>query len=184
MAGGESVMAFDLGAGCPAVGTGRPCPTVWATPLDGTASQVVVGEDDRTIFVGTSAGTAYALDGDTGAVVWATPLGHGSIAQSPALAHGVLYFGTAEGAVVAVDGDDGSVQWSGTASAGGQPVTAQPVVAGDVVYVGSSDAVHAFALDGSDRWHAGLLAPAEGLAVAGGHLYLTSGTRLYGFAPA
>jgi outer membrane protein assembly factor BamB len=179
----QSVFASDLDARCPAVETRQACPTVWETPLDGTATPVVVGEDNRTIFVGTSAGTVYALDGDTGAVVWTTPVGHGSIDQSPALARGVLYFGTGDGTTVAVDSADGSVQWSGTPPAGAQPATTQPVVAGDVVYVGSRDAVDAFALDGSHRWHARLLNWAEGMAVAGGHLYVTSETRLYGFAP-
>lgn len=116
------------------------CP-VWVTPLDGTDSALPVLSDDQgTVYVGTNAGTVYALDATTGAIRWSAALGS-PVTDSPALADGTLYVPTEADGVVALDaaGCGASVcspRWTGPTVGA---VTQQPAVAGGVVFAGTAD---------------------------------------------
>jgi outer membrane protein assembly factor BamB len=108
----------------------------WGLPLDGsTGTPPVLGDDQRIVFVGTDAGTVYAVDATTATVVWSRSVGS-AVTDSPALAGGSLFVPTASGALVALAADTGAPQWAGS---GGSKITQQPAVAGGVVFTGSSD---------------------------------------------
>lgn len=113
------------------------CP-LWVTPVDGVAATApVIGSGGTRLYVGTDAGTLYALDAASGAVVWAAPMGAAVLAP-PALANGTLYVPTGDGRVVAVDAATGTTAWEAVA-----PTTAalreQPAVAGGLVFTGAAD---------------------------------------------
>jgi outer membrane protein assembly factor BamB len=108
----------------------------WGVPIDGsTSTPPVLGDDQRIVFVGTDAGTVYAVDATTATVLWSRAVGS-AVTDSPALAGGSLFVPTASGALVALDADTGAPQWAGS---GGSKLTQQPAVAGGVVFTGSSD---------------------------------------------
>lgn len=145
--GGNGVRAFlfDADARCQAE-PNYLCPN-WATPLDGTTATVpVLSSDEATAYVGTDAGTVYAVDTATGAVRWSAAVGS-AVTDAPALAHGSLFVPTASGGLVAVAADGCGAAtcgplWSATT---GSRVTQQPAVAGGVVFAGSADgSLHAF----------------------------------------
>ncbi|HKY68310.1 MAG TPA: PQQ-binding-like beta-propeller repeat protein, partial [Acidimicrobiales bacterium] len=102
---GQAVRAYSVTESRPGCGAtaNQECP-LWATAVDGTATRAVIGADleGSTVFVGTSAGTVYALDAVTGAVRWTATVG-AAVSASPALADGVLYVPTADGRLVALD---------------------------------------------------------------------------------
>lgn len=126
---------IDPPSPCPFAPYGM-CP-VWATPLDGGSSTApVLGVDQATVYVGTNAGTVYAVDAATGAIEWSGAVGSAVVA-SPALADGVLYVPTEGNGLVVLDAADGTPTWTGTTD--GAAVTEQPAVAADVVYVGTAE---------------------------------------------
>lgn len=192
---GHAVRAFAVAEARPGCGpTGRTmeCP-LWAAPIDGTNStNPVLAPDGSTVFVGTDAGTVYALDAATGAVRWTGAVGAG-VTASPALADGVLHVPTADGRLVALaaDGCGATVcgpQWS--ASTGGPPAV-QPAVAGGVVVTGNDDgSVDAFDAAGCGAatcpalWSADAGAAVTGApAVSAGRLYVgTADGRLVAYA--
>lgn len=136
---GNAVRSFPVAAGVANCGpSDEPryaCPQ-WITPVDGThSSSPVLSDDQATAYVGTDAGTLYALDTATGAIRWSLPVGS-PVAQSPALAYGTLFVPTASGALVALDAATGSRQWSTAATSA---LSAQPAVAGGVVVTGAAD---------------------------------------------
>jgi len=116
------------------------CP-LWVTQLDGTDSvSPVLSDDQATVYVGTDAGTVYALDAVTGNIQWSAPVGS-QVIDSPALANGRLYVPTESSGLVVLDATGcGSATcsplWAGPSSGA---VTQQPAVAGGVVFVGNSD---------------------------------------------
>jgi outer membrane protein assembly factor BamB len=111
------------------------CPS-WATPIDGTTATAPVLSDDESIaYVGTDAGTVYAVDTATGAIQWSAPAGS-AVTDSPALADGSLFVPTALGDLVVLGQATGAPLWS---SATGSRITQQPAVAGGVVFTGSAD---------------------------------------------
>jgi outer membrane protein assembly factor BamB len=173
------------------------CP-VWSTPVDGTgATSPVLSSDESTVYVGTTAGTVYALDAATGAVRWTAAVGAGVVA-SPALAEGKLYVPTTDGDLVVLDAAGCgaatcSPQWQGTTAG---PIRVQPAVAGGVVFTGSADAdgtVTAFDAAGCGTaaatcpslWDADTGSPVTGApAVAAGRLYVgTQDGFLYAMGP-
>jgi PQQ-like domain len=109
----------------------------------GTSSvSPVLGE---ALYVGTNAGTMYALDPATGAIQWSTSVG-AAISAPAAVADGTVFVPTADGRLVALDAATGGRSW--TASTGVE-LGVQPAVAGGVVFTGSDDgALHAFAAAG------------------------------------
>ncbi len=86
---------------------------------------------------GPTTGSAFALNGETGAIIWQTKLQQGAFG-GVAVANGLMFFTTLDGTIHALNTDTGAELWSdkllgGTAveSAGG--VT----VAGGMVYAGA-----------------------------------------------
>jgi outer membrane protein assembly factor BamB len=87
------------------------------------------------LYIGSSDGSLYALDADTGADGWSYATG-GAVHSSPAIWEGVVYFGSDDGKVYALDAATGAFKWS---YATGGHVSSSPVVSAGVVYVGSED---------------------------------------------
>jgi outer membrane protein assembly factor BamB len=152
-AGGNGVRGYALDGStdvCPQNST-YTCPT-WATPTDGTtATPPVLSDDEATTYVGTDAGTLYAVDTSDGAVRWTAALGS-AVTDAPALAGGRLYVPTAGGDLAVLDaaGCGGATTcaplWTAPA---GSSITQQPAVANGVVFTGSADgSLHAFAAAG------------------------------------
>jgi polyvinyl alcohol dehydrogenase (cytochrome) len=114
---------------------------------------------------------------------WKTSLRTG-LASSPTVVGGVLYFGGWNGQFYAINSSDGNVLWQQYVGKATAPedahcfqaigVSAQPVVAGDVVYVGGGDsAVYALQRNtGEIIWRVSLADPASGA-------YLWSSITLY-----
>ncbi len=186
VAGGTEVSSYDTAVPCPLIqgGPSRACTPTWSVTLDGGARPVVIGSDASALYVGTTAGTLYAIKATTGATLWKTSLGS-AVTQSPALADGVLYVPTASGSLAVVNAAGcGSttcpVRWTGITPAS---ISAQPAVAGGVVYAGSSDgSLTAFDATGCNGptcrpvWAGsttglGTASPVTGLAIAFGALY-------------
>lgn len=115
--------------------------TGWTSPIDGTeASAPVLSPDGTTVYVGTDAGTVYALGTPDGSVRW-TGVVEGGVSASPALADGTLYVPTGVGTLVAFPaGGCGTATcaalWS-TAEVSAHVV--QPAVAAGIVFTGSAD---------------------------------------------
>jgi PQQ-like domain len=116
------------------------CPG-WVAPLDTPPSTLpVIAPDQGTVYVGTEAGTLYAVDAASGAVEWTAALG-ARVGAAPALAEGTLYVPTADGRVAALAaGGCGAATcaplWEAST---GSAIRVQPAVAGGVVYTGSAD---------------------------------------------
>lgn len=192
----DQVQRYDATTPCPydEPGSSVPvCSSLWARPVGGTATPVVIGDDD-TVFAGSADGTLYALGADTGGIRWTTRLGS-PVTKAPALAGGVLHVATADGRLSAISAGGCDtfrcpVLWT---TASGREVTVQPAVAGGVVYVGSADgSLQAFDAAGCGSgtcppiWTADAGAPVQGgLAVFNGRLYVGTANALvaYGLPP-
>ncbi|HKE76519.1 MAG TPA: PQQ-binding-like beta-propeller repeat protein [Acidimicrobiales bacterium] len=177
-AGDTAVAAYDVDESHPGCGDdgSLECP-LWETAIDGAGTDPVLAPGgDSVVYVGTAAGTVYALDAGTGAVQWSTPVG-AAVAAPPALSAGVLYVPTSDGHLVALAAGDGAEQWRAATDGA---LLVQPAVAGGVVYTGSqSGNVEAFAAAGCGAatcpalWSAGAGAAITGApAVASGSLYV------------
>jgi outer membrane protein assembly factor BamB len=169
---------------------------VWATPLAGQVTgPPVLASDESTVYVGTSAGSLYALDAADGDVLWTAELG-GAPTAEPALADGTLFVPTAGSggarlvAVAAAGCGAPTCPASWTAPVGGRG--RQPAVAGGVVFVGTDggtvDAVAAAGCGAATCpavWSADVGAAVTGApAVSGGRLLVGTGDgRLLAFAP-
>jgi outer membrane protein assembly factor BamB len=144
---GNGVRGFPIedGHACPGAAALYHCPE-WAVPLNGTTSTPpVVSDDQNTVWVGTDAGTIYAVDTENATVRWSTPVGS-AVSDAPALANGSLYVPTDSGALVVLNADTGAQRWSG---ATGAAIRQQPAVAGGLVFTGSNDGtVSAFGASG------------------------------------
>lgn len=140
---GSNILAgWDLEPGCSVIVPPECTPPV-KTQLDGLPTGPVLSDDEATVYVGTSAGTLYAIDADTGAVRWRAALGS-AISQQPALTPSTsrLHAVTDGGSLVTLPaGGCGSavcpVPAGAVAALAGAPVRA-PAVAGGVVYVASA----------------------------------------------
>jgi PQQ-like domain len=192
-----AVRAFAPGAGtCKQVGDffvkSLSCPS-WVTVLDGApATSPVLAEDESTVYVGSDAGTVYALDAATGAVQWSTGVGS-AVSADPAVDAQRLYVPTAGGDLVALERSGGAVAFT---AAVGPSLTVQPAVAGEtggVVFTGASDGtVSAFAAAGCGTptcgplWEADAGGAVTGApAVSGGQVYVgTAEGRLVAYRPA
>jgi outer membrane protein assembly factor BamB len=109
------------------------CPS-WVTALDGsTATRPALAEGGEVAYVGTDAGTVYAVDGATGATLWARPVG-AAVVDTPARAGGSLYVPTAGQGLVVLDAAAGARQWSTAAAT----LVGQPAVAGGVVFTAAT----------------------------------------------
>lgn len=151
----------------------------WVTPVDGTAgTSPVLSADLATVYVGTDAGTVYALATADGSVRWSAPVGS-PVTAAPALADGTLHVPTASGRLVAVAaGGCGAPvcapTWSTAAEA---PIGVQPAVAAGVVFTGHDDGTVAAhdAATGEPRWSTDAGSRITGApAVAFGRLYVAT----------
>jgi hypothetical protein len=115
------------------------------------ASPAVVND---TVYVNSDSGKLYALKVSDGSVIWQTNFGSGSdhADDSPAVADGVVYVGSGNG-YYAFNASDGSNRWYFTSPYSPRwrtgYVYSSPVVAGNIVYFGSSDS-YVFALNASN----------------------------------
>jgi outer membrane protein assembly factor BamB len=188
----DQIQRYDTTTPCNVAEPGQDtpvCSSLWARPVGGTATPVVIGDDD-TVHAGSSDGTVYALRTDTGGVRWQTQLSS-PVTGAPALADGMLYAATADGRLSAFpSGGCGAfrcpVAWN---TDEGSAITVQPVVAGGVVYVGSADgSVRAFDAAGCGislcrpLWTANAGAAVDGgLAVHAGRLYVATADALFSY---
>ena len=121
--------------------------------LDTDDSKPVVGAVTASggkVFVGSSNGNLYALDGKTLALAWKFATG-GKIWCTPAIDNGTVFFGSFDKKVYAVDAATGAKKWSFDAKGA---VVSTPVIADGVVYITSFDR-SIYALDeatGSLKW--------------------------------
>jgi outer membrane protein assembly factor BamB len=182
----------------PVATPGEPCPTatfltcpMWSTPVDGSsATSPVLASDESTVYVGTGAGTLYALDAATGAVQWTAAVG-AAVTDAPALAGGNLYVPTADGdLVVLAAGGCGAATCSPLwQAATGSSISVQPAVAGGVVFTGSGDGtVAAFDAAGCGAatcpslWTSDVGSAVTGApAVSAGRLYVGTAGFLYAY---
>jgi outer membrane protein assembly factor BamB len=138
----------------------------------GIAAAPIIDPRAHAVYIATSSDEVAALDLDTGAVRWHTKLDPrgfdwgAAILGTPALAHGILVVPTLYDDTVALDAASGAVLWRHAAPApsplrvthyrGADEAgfASSPVIAGDVVYVASTDGTLA-ALDlasGDELW--------------------------------
>jgi outer membrane protein assembly factor BamB len=122
-----------------------------------TSSPVVA---NGAVYVGSSDGNVYAVDGASGQVRWTFKTGD-RVRATPAVAGGVVYIGSWDGYLYALKADTGALVWK--YFAGQQvlqpqylvtPIQSTAFVADGVVYCASRKAI-LFALDaatGNERW--------------------------------
>jgi outer membrane protein assembly factor BamB len=188
---GDDILAgWDLSPGCPAGGNPTSCQPDVKTQLDGAPTGPVVADGEQTAYVGTSAGTVYAVDADTGAVRWRSSLGS-PIVEQPALTPSTLYVVTSVGDLVTLPaGGCGSAVCSPTATVdlAGAPA-GPPAVAGGVVYVASAGGV----LEAFSASSPGAVLFTDNLAsditggptIASGRVYVgTAGGEVVAYTPA
>lgn len=181
---GAAARAYSLTEARPGCGTAAvpvECP-LWVAPLDAVPStDPVIAPDQTTVYVGTVAGTVYALDAVTGAVRWTAPV-DAAVSATPALAGDVLFVPTVDGRLVALPADGCGTETctaSWEASVGSR-IGEQPAVAGGVVFTGADDgSVDAFDAAGCGATTCAALWSAEAgsaitgaPAVTGGQLYI------------
>jgi outer membrane protein assembly factor BamB len=117
------------------------CPPIWTRTLDGKATQPVLSADGATAYVGTAAGTLYALDMADGTTRWTGDVG-GTRAVSAAVAVGAgrVYTPTDDGSVYGFpDGCGAPTCTHDWRSSTGSRIGVQPALAGGVLYTGSDD---------------------------------------------
>ncbi|MBI3974351.1 MAG: PQQ-binding-like beta-propeller repeat protein [Chloroflexi bacterium] len=106
--------------------------------LDGDAQTTPAIAADNTTYVGTNAGSLYAIRSD-GTQKWKVTLGEGRpVKGSPALgADGTIYAGSDDGKLYAIDPAGGTTKWTYQT---GAPITSAPAVGGNgLIYAGSND---------------------------------------------
>ncbi|MGH9209069.1 MAG: PQQ-binding-like beta-propeller repeat protein [Acidimicrobiales bacterium] len=187
---GSVLRVFSV-AGC-----GAPtCSPVWTLDLSqgATVGGPPVGGTGSQLFL-TSATELLALDTDAQAVAWRAP--HTGTDAQLALADGIAYLaalGSGAGAnalqAFNADGCDTAIcgpLWTAATTA---PVTSAPVVAGEVVYVGTEAGVDAFDADGCGATSCPPLVslttphPVAHLSVGDGRLFAAGASTVTTFAP-
>lgn len=151
---------------------------------------------ENTLYVGTpdigedaAAGYIHALDAtaresEETTLLWEERT-DGAVVASPAATAETVFVGTGQGILHAFDASDGTERWDGVDTGTGD-VLAQPTVAGETVHV-SNESVGVVAYDvetGEKRWTAeSERAVRTAPVVAGEHIYVGSGTAVYGLDP-
>jgi outer membrane protein assembly factor BamB/serine/threonine protein kinase len=134
------------------------------------------------IYVGTSDGKVYALNGGTGSQLWSSSLAGSSSGlglSRPAVADAAVYVASEDGKVYALNAVTGGQLWSYSTDGTG---FSNPVVTDGTVYIGSNDGnVYALnAATGRPRWASPIEAKSSstygfsGPAVADGSVYVGS----------
>jgi len=111
--------------------------SLWATPVDGSVEGGALLHEGRA-YCGTSAGSLYCLDAQTGATLWQwNNRDNMPIACRPVLDDGLVHCG-ANWEMYAVDAEQGETVWRAVATPNGftymGPGNASPLVAGNRVY--------------------------------------------------
>jgi len=104
---------------------------------------------DSMLYVGSQAGTLFALSAATGEIIWKREVG--AVSSRPIIFRGRLYVGTDDGSMVCLEAFDGVENWRYSTRG---PVLQPPVVSDDLVLF-SNEADHVYALDretGTFRW--------------------------------
>jgi len=157
----------------------------WAVKLDGGVAGTPACAEGR-VFVGTQAGTFHALDAASGQPVWTYKAG-GPVDGGGCVGRGRVCFPDRSGKVHALDVASGALVWPAPCEVGG-PVTAAPILVGDVLYGGTAHGSGYWGIDLEDgvlgwRW-----AFEDGADLhrqplyADGRLVFTSRTRAVGRA--
>ena len=105
------------------------------------------------VYVGSWDGHLYAVGAATGEELWRFDTGN-RVQGSPALAAGGIIIGSRAAKLFGLNAETGELEWTHVHEDGSW-VESSPVVWGDVVYIGSSDALKLFAFDassGQERW--------------------------------
>jgi eukaryotic-like serine/threonine-protein kinase len=108
---------------------------VRATPTI-NAGKVYIGSWDKTMM---------ALDAETGELLWQTPVG-GQVQTTALVAGGVVYSASRKASVVALDAETGALLWEHSYG-NNMWVESSPVLAGDMIFIGSSGSKVIYALD-------------------------------------
>ncbi|QZX98854.1 PQQ-binding-like beta-propeller repeat protein [Halobaculum rubrum] len=137
-----------------------------------------LGLVDETVYVGSSGGTMYALDGSDGSVVWSTDLG-GEVRAPPAVTDETVYVGTENGNFFALSRTDGAPEWTTELN---QDVITSPAVSDERVFIGGEGQSDFYAFDrssGSVEWTAFISEEEASVraspAVADGVVFITQG---------
>jgi outer membrane protein assembly factor BamB len=129
-----------------------------------------------TLFVGDDTGKIYALDAANGHERWRATIG-GDLYAAPVVGLGAVFVSSTTPSLVALDANSGQIRWQ--APLGGD---SSPALAGATLVFGSKDnGVYAVDVaNGKPKW---LFPTGAGIAsspvVAGGVVYVGSGTTLY-----
>jgi outer membrane protein assembly factor BamB len=134
----------------------------------------------NTVYFGSAFGTIYALDTETGQTKWQFEVSQPTD-YAPAIDEaGTLYLGSKDTYFYALDVQTGEEKWK-TSLAAPSWITGSPIVAGEMVYSGSSDAHRIFALEadtGEKVWEFNVGGYAwASPALADGAIYAGSGNR-------
>jgi outer membrane protein assembly factor BamB len=129
-----------------------PGSKLWEFTTGGAVHSSPAIGTDGTVYVGSSDGKVYALDGSTGAKRWEYATG-GAIRSSPAIgSDGTVYVGSGDWKIYALDGATGAKRWEFVT---GWAALFSPSVGADgTVFVASLDG-NFYALDGAkgtNRW--------------------------------
>jgi outer membrane protein assembly factor BamB/Zn-dependent protease len=109
--------------------------TLWTATLDSAvrSSVTISGE---VAYVGTMAGTVYALNASTGLTIWTFSTGT-KIFTTPTVTNGLVYVGDADGWIYyALNAQDGSLVWSFRTGGG---TFSSVTVSNNIAYIGSTD---------------------------------------------
>ena len=123
---------------------------LWSTTFE-SQIRTSVTISGNNAYVGSFAGTIYALNAATGIKIWNFTTG-GAVWSSPAVSNGVVYVGSNDFVVYALSAASGSEIWNFRT---GGAVFSSPTVLGNIVYVGSTDN-NLYALDansGAKIWN-------------------------------
>ena len=97
------------------------------------------------VFIGTDSGQFAALDGKTGKTLWSYEA-DAAIESGSCVGHGQVSFGDKGGRLHSLNAMDGKLRWSMPCEVGG-PVTAAPILVGQVLYGGTSDGKQYWGVD-------------------------------------
>src|SRR5690348_10102222 len=135
----------------------------WRAATEGRVRSSPAAANGR-VYVGSDDGRVYCFDLETGARRWRydtdgatlNSASYGfdrrSIQSSPAIAGGIVYVGARDGFLYAIGADDGKLRWRVDHKISW--VITSPAVSDHTIYLGSSDAHFAQAVDtsGNERW--------------------------------
>ncbi|MCF8029330.1 MAG: PQQ-binding-like beta-propeller repeat protein [Desulfohalobiaceae bacterium] len=122
---------------------------LWTQDIGGKVNSSPAIAKNRTIYIGASDGSLYALSHD-GDIQWSYST-QGEVESSPAIgANGTVYVGSKDGTIYAVS-KDGSKEWS--YSTNNTIVSSPAIGANNTIYIGSQDgSLYALSQEGNEIW--------------------------------